>query len=43
MSVAGERAKNGIRGLGDFHINLINELSTINYKILKEGAKIEKC
>lgn len=43
MSIAGELAKKGMRGLGDFHINLINHLSTINYIDLKDGAKIEKC
>ncbi|RVU53987.1 hydroxyethylthiazole kinase [Anaerosphaera multitolerans] len=41
-SIAGERAKENSKGLGDFHINILNELSTINAEILRGDIKIEK-
>lgn len=42
MALSGEKAKVGSRGLGDFHVNLFNELSQMNGEKLKEGINIEK-
>jgi len=42
MAISGERAFENYRGLGSFHVNIFNELSTIDEHIFEGAIKIEK-